>query len=215
MKNPFTRASLPTWTSALAAAAMAIPAGAAGVKNQITNYSYSTNPGTFKSGYTHYVDFSDTTKTAGHFNYASMTNNGGQVKYMEYTEYVYNASPARCYTLATSNTVNPALPTADTEILVKNSQGAWVKLSDDSQLYGSYAFARIYFYSGSNTRTTPKIRIASFSNYHIKEAFQFQSAWFTDDFNACLEGIPALPGSLNMASAYIDANNNVTIRRAL
>lgn len=196
--------------AALLAAALAVPAGAA-IKNNIYNYSYGTNPASFRSGYDHYVDWSTTT-IAGHNTYNTMDKFGSQARYLDYTSYAFQGSPARCFHIATRPVAGV---NADTEISVKNSNGVWVKLSDDPPLYTPYAHAYILFAGGGNTRSNPKIRVNAFSSARNQDAFQLESAFFTENTSVCRDGIAALPGSVNQASAAIDGNGNVIIYRVL
>ncbi len=203
MNNLCNPASLARFAGALALTASL---ASAGITNRINNYSYSTSPATVRSSYTHYVDWST---TGGHSAYNTMAANGDVVKYFDYTTYAFQGY-SRCYTLGTSNTV-PAGDNADTEILIKNSSGVWVKLADDVQ--GTYAVADFWISGGGNTRSNPKIRVIPYSSSHQSEAFMFESKWFTDDYNTCMDGIAALPGSVNPAAAIIDGNGNASIYR--
>jgi hypothetical protein len=200
MKNPFSASSFARTAGALALTASL--ASATGITNRINNYSYSTNPAAVRSGYTHYVDWST---TGGHKAYNTMAFNGDNVRYFDYTSYAFTGY-SRCFTLATSNTT-PAQDNADTEILIKNSNGVWVKVADDVR--GTYAEANFWFTGGSNTRSNPKIRV----NAYHSEAFMFESKWFTDNYVGCVDGIAALPGSVNPAAAVIDQNGNASVYR--
>ena len=92
------------------------------------------------------------------------------------------------------------------------SGNTWVKLADDVH-DGSYPTAYIYFYGGSNTRGNEKIRIAAYRNGYNTDAFMFSSNWTTDDFSACLDGLPGNPDYRIRASAYVDSFGNLTINR--
>jgi hypothetical protein len=203
MKNQFNTASLVRFAGALALTASL---ASAGITNQIYNYSYSTNPAAVRSSYVHYVDWST---TGGHKAYNTMAFNGDNVRYFEYTTYAFTGF-SRCYTLATSNTT-PAGGNADTEILIKNSSGVWVKLADDVR--GTYAEANIWITGGGNTRSNPKIRVNAYSASHHDEAFMFENKWFTDNYVGCVDGIAALPGSVSPAAAVIDQYGNASTYR--
>jgi hypothetical protein len=189
------------------ALALAASFASAGITNRINNYSFSTNPAAVHSGYSHYVDWST---TGGHSTYNTMSFNGSTVKYFDYTSFAYTGY-SRCFTLATDNTL-PAQGNADTEILIKNNSGVWVKLADD--IRGTYAEANFWISGGGNTRYNPKIRVIPYSSGHNDEAFMFESRWFTDNYVACVDGIAALPGSVNPAAAIIDTYGNASIYRA-
>lgn len=203
MKNLCNTVSLARFAGALALTASL---ASAGITNRIYNYSYSTNPAAVRSGYVHYVDWST---TGGHQSYNTMAFNGDNVRYFDYTTYAFQGF-SRCYNLATSNTT-PAGDNADTEILIKNSAGVWVKLADDVR--GTYAEAHIWVTGGGNTRSNPKIRVNAYSAAHHGEAFMFESSWFTDNYVACVDGIAALPGSVNPAAAVIDQFGNASVYR--
>lgn len=203
MNNPRSTASYARFAGALALTATL---ASAGITNRINNYSYSTNPAAVNSGYSHYVDWST---TGGHKAYNTMAFNGDNVRYFDYTSYAFS-NYSRCYTLATANTT-PAQGNADTEILIKNTAGVWVKLADDVR--GTYAEANFWFTGGSNTRSNPKIRVNAYNSGHHSEAFLFTSKWFTDNYVACVDGIAALPGSVSPAAAVIDTYGNATTYR--
>ncbi|HKP95339.1 MAG TPA: hypothetical protein VJ385_06235 [Fibrobacteria bacterium] len=117
-----------------------------------------------------------------------------------------------CHEISTPSVSGTA---ADTEILVKNSNGVWVRLSDDPPFTGTYAHAFIYFFAGNNTRSNPKIRVTAYNDFHHDEAFVMENSFLTEDFNGCMDGVAGLDGTIQQASAFIDGNNVATLHRVL
>jgi hypothetical protein len=212
MTGNFRAASL----AASLAAVLAAPS-IAGIQNRIENSDHGTAPATGNSAYLHYVDFSAASTVAGHSNFSTMTpiQGGDPVKYITYTTFVASAGPSRCYILSTSNPHDfaPVFPNADTRILIKNNAGTWVNLSDDSQFGGTYSWAQLWLQAGGNTRSNPRIRVSAYNYLHNSEAFMLESTWLTDDFSACIDGIPALAGTQNQPAATIDGGGGVYVYR--
>jgi hypothetical protein len=204
MNNPCIRAFLPRFAAALALTASV---ASAGITNRLNNFTFNTSPVTFWTGYAHYVDWS-ATNTLGHSTYNTMSFNGSTPKYFDYTSYAFSGGNSRCYKLNTRSTV-PVSTSADTEILIKNSNGIWVKVADDIQ--GTYAEANFWFTAGGNTRSDPKIRVIAYHSGHNSEAFMFESVWYTNDFIACVDG---LPNETDPAAAIVDGNGIASVYRA-
>ncbi len=218
MKNPLKKTTSSGWaaTIAVALAAMAGSSGA-NIVNKIENSQYSSTPATYNSGYTHYVDWSLKSSQTGHSNYDSMDGlSGTKTKYLNYTHNAVFAGQsgfAKCFAISTLEALPPVANT-DTRIIVKNASGVWVNLSDDFTGVGfstRYAYAQIFFYGAGQTRTNPQIRVTSYSSGYNKDAFNLNSNFLTTNFNACMDGIAALPGTVGRSSAFVAGDGKVVI----
>ncbi|HKP95809.1 MAG TPA: hypothetical protein VJ385_08640 [Fibrobacteria bacterium] len=185
---------------ALFAMATAIPGLGAGIgfrMYQADNAAAGAGKGT--TSVQSYVDWSHTTTAAGHSNYGTWTNpNGSSTKYTDYQVFGSPApATAKCFDMSTEQ-VNADL-VADPIIWVKTSDGLWKKLADD--VFGAFAFAKIWVEPGSFFNSFSKIRLAAYSSNHNSEAFKFRSNWSSSDLASCMGGTN--PGAIVRASGEV------------
>jgi len=163
------------------------------------------------------VDWSATSSVANHLNFAtwpvSEHPRGVTPKYLDFDLTTDTQGPrGGCYELLTLP--GPSGHTADTEILVRQDNGTWARLSDD--INGStYADAMLYLDDGvfttqfpSNGNSPTKIRIAAYNQIHNTEDFGirfYRLGALT--FDQCTSDV-------SKPAAWIDRHEGVHIIRA-
>lgn len=165
------------------------------------------------------VDFSDTTTLANHLNYSifhwSEHPRSRAVKYIDFdiTTAFPSAARGNCFELSTYGGPD-GLP-ADTEILVRNDAGSWVRLSDD---YNGTSFSMARLLLSDNIFTTQnnvgnqsptKFRIAAYGTGNNK-----------DQFTVSLKLVGNLSeadctGNASKAAVYMDRHEFIRIIRAI
>lgn len=165
------------------------------------------------------VDWSSSTTAAGHLNFSTWGINehprGFHTKYIDLDVTTDFPGPGRgnCFELATMN--GPSGNTADTEILVRQNDGSWARLSDD--IPGSpNSKARIMLEDNIFTTQNPvqaqsptKIRISAYNDLHEKEDF-WVSLTLVGNLNEA-----QCTGDASKAAVFIDRHEGVRIIRAI
>jgi hypothetical protein len=168
--------------------------------------------------YYFWVDWSSTSSVANHWNYAtwpvSEHPRGVTPKYLDFDLTTdFQGITGGCYELSTQTGASGN--TADTEILVRQDNGTWTRLSDD--INGStFAAARIFLDDNVFTSQAPtgtisptKIRIAAYNQIHNAEDFVVR---FAQIGNLTVD---QCTGNTGMAAVYIDRHEGVHIIRAI
>jgi hypothetical protein len=194
--------------AAVAAAALSLPAMAGPIFEQDTYF--------LKYYFT--VDWSATSSVANHLNYATWPASehprGATPKYLDFDLTTdFQGIRGGCYELLTLG--GPSGHTADTEILVRQDNGTWARLSDD--LNGTtYADARIFLDDNVFTSQNPtgtisptKIRIAAYNQYHNTEDFGIRF------FRLGNLTVDQCTGDAGKPAVYIDRHEGVHIIRAI
>lgn len=165
------------------------------------------------------VDFSDTTTLANHLNYStfhwSEHPRSVAVKYIDFdiTTAFPSAARGNCFELSTYGGPD-GLP-ADTEILVLNDAGSWVRLSDDYN-GGAFSIARLLlsdniFTTQNNVgnQSPTKIRIAAYGTGNNRDQFTVNLKLVGNLSEA------DCTGDASKAAVYMDRHEFIRIIRAI
>lgn len=163
------------------------------------------------------VDWSSTSNVANHLNFATWPASehprGVTPKYLDFDLTTdFQGIRGGCYELETLS--GPSGQGADTEILLRQDNGVWARLSDD---YNGTAYSHAMLFLDDNVFTTQvpsggtsptKIRIAAYNQYHNTEDFGVR---FYRLGNLTVD---QCTGDVNKPAVYIDRHEGVHIIRA-
>lgn len=163
------------------------------------------------------VDWSSTSTVANHLNFATWPASehprGVTPKYLDFDLSTdFQGIRGGCYELLTLP--GPSGNTADTEILLRQDDGTWTRLSDD--INGStYADAMIFMDDNvftsqvpSNFTSLTKVRVAAYNQVHNNEDFGIR---FYRLGNLTVDQCTA---DVNKPAVYIDRHEGIHIIRA-